>query len=1642
MEIPVHLLKGLFYLTPEELNKKLLKDKKEYNFHNIKWSDQCLQNGIFFDLSQVRWVNLGAASLLILWIERAKKDNIQVYLALPYKKLTTKEIEKTQKGEKEKLLNSNRDKRIKANLFLKTIQFDRVAKCEHVLNRKEVLISEDFEFKSNKIEEEQFLDAFEINYFIKDTSTDFSLFDYKHIVPLTWIDSHNVEQGISNLEIHFEKVLANKDRGIEIFDVLALKNVLLSELLKNVKEHAGEDTNHGLLAVGLMSTKSLGTYQKNLSTDSKGNSGYTDHIEQGYINWLFKSKFENFIEIYFGDSGVGILDSGLKEVYNNLYEKEEKSKFRILDWAFDKWSTRKEKEPIRGTKGLYRIKRIIDKYEGIILIKTDNLIGGYQKGGHSPSVAISNNEYTDKNIESPGTFIQIKLCPYKDIIKFNFDFEIHKINNPWSVVFYKLPNGEPFGEWIKKEESFKKNNTLLVLNFEKNDIQVIQNVLLDLKELSFIRHSNAIVVYLINNIGNEALANIADSINKTIEKEHGGKIQREDSNHDFENVCSPVLLVGKGNSIFCFGEDKNILSTLDEIYMSGSTNLESIEYYKSLPKNEQDQVKSHFRTDPIMRIASNGNLIYDLNDIQFIFKNKIADNLKLRTPYLSPICSPKLNVVKEWYEINTILKGKESQSKEIDLSQFFAFGLYLKFREKYPDYIISPKTTHVLIDHNQQDEIAKEFAKLIGIDNTNIINIQEDVDYNIPRRTQLFDPNDDVIIITSIISSSETIRRLVKFAKRDLAKPMIILCLIDKRDDIKSIETWSTLTQILSIYPVNTHNTLYSHDDVFNIDRYIELQTQIKQCQTYVSPSYEKETSIKNYKINEELKNHFINKKAVHYNHIGNVNNRHFTFYLDKQKILDTHSFIWDEFILAISNWVAENEIEKFTLIIPQYIKENANVWTGYVNYIQEKIGDSISVIKEWNVDKPNLIRENDDFVFLDFGALTGNTINKFVENLEFPKRVLIVILFSQFQDNGSEFYTKVRALEYLRTVKTEYKQRSLFDDYKEEVKKIKHEAKIKIEFLHNLPIDIYNSSTCPICEHDRMLEYYKMNTQYMIDFCEDRKKRLKIKSRKKTNEHPPCDFYHIEGDDKYTELSSELIMKMFELKLLLNCAKSNTHNREEVLKILVTIATDIEQISNPHSDLYAFLFLVSHEVLWLQREPLVFREIRKIVTNIALNIAIKDLSVLMNGFENSIDDEKQREKIAIRYKYAAITVLRSADKSVFCENVSRVVESSIKKNGVLSNNLIQNTFYHIHSLQVNNYNKSKKYFEDLKTQFEIIEQKSSFSSNHKQISAFWDLKTRNNTILKTLEIERVSIVATFRHFQNEFLNLYKTEGHPVFYESFTALDFRTLDPKAYPSYLKDKENSSYYKALLSTVSELTNNWLMVRDTIMPIVNGLPFKIFQSEYFKNNPFFLEHFVYGSPSSIISLFSQWILTFTEETLEDKNKYIRYHNLYDLIYDNLIKYKLKRGINGEDSSLKRFLSDFDTNLKESIDSIFIKSDFHDLTSNIDESINVFYPKTILAHFLKQIKDNIKLKKNNQDGKLDDVSIKFESEFKYDNELKYVQLTIYNTETHEYPLHSNPKGALYQFKEDLDCFGGSLDYDIENNFFVLTIKFLCYE
>ena len=94
-----HLFKGMLRLVASDFEKRFNLFNNEYQiFTELGWSDASKKHGLLIDLSQIRWVELGAAAQLVLLIESAKKQALKITIALPLVKLSKGESESLEKS--------------------------------------------------------------------------------------------------------------------------------------------------------------------------------------------------------------------------------------------------------------------------------------------------------------------------------------------------------------------------------------------------------------------------------------------------------------------------------------------------------------------------------------------------------------------------------------------------------------------------------------------------------------------------------------------------------------------------------------------------------------------------------------------------------------------------------------------------------------------------------------------------------------------------------------------------------------------------------------------------------------------------------------------------------------------------------------------------------------------------------------------------------------------------------------------------------------------------------------------------------------------------------------------------------------------------------------------------------------------------------------------------------------------------------------------------------------------------------------------------------------------------------------------------------------------------------------------------------
>lgn len=1577
---PVHLLKGIRYIDNINIEERLPQ--------NI--SEKLFDQEYFIDLSQVGYAELSGLAKILLIVENYFKSDITVFIALPTIKHTVKENEKKYDKEwtpkiKENLLKS----RTKANGFIKTTGFVSALQQIAENHSRNVYITENYDFES-VFNQESFSDSFSEIY----EKHNINEYNYKYILPFQWINCSKGLEGFEEIEKDFNKVIENPERGLDPIDVKAIKNVILSELIKNVKEHSG--SKYALLAVGLIYSNTL---------LNKRQFKKTNPIEKDYYEWIGRNKFTSQVEIYFGDSGSGIFSNEYVDKYKKDKNGIPRAKDQQLKLAFERWTTRKNNEPRRGTKGLYRIQRIINKYNGIVHIETNNLNGGFIKGGNSES----KYKCRKTGIQFSGTLVNIKLNPFKEVKSFKYVIDSNRVEKKWNSSRFIVDTNLLCQNQIKNKIR-ESENLLLILNIDHLDDEIARSTLEKLlPEISYDSHPCAVVIYVISNLRNDTLDTIIDSANTvTIENftkksNSENEIFPETINKNTEEIYDPVLVIGDKNEAFWYGGTKELVTILSnsfKIHSEKFVKLEDLEIFENIPEELQLQIKLYLQNDNnLVNLDNRYQIVFNFQSIDNHYEGKLSNKLSLIDDKI--YCTPKIHLTNNWVSVSELLKEDEFG---------FALCLYLKYQEIVPTSDINKENTFVLIDHQQQSDLAKAFASLLGINRKNIRNTYSDIDITIPKRTKLFPEYSNVIVLTTIISSSETIRRLVKFVKRDYANADCILCLANLRKyNINSLETWNKSTSIISCYQKNREEVT----KVIRNEYYFENKiSQINDGVIIINPEFEKEEKTKIVSLDPSLKELIRENKLLHYNHVGVFNKRHFTFFIDKQRLLDVESIIWQKIESSINEWKRKNSISQYKVFAPRSI---LNINGAFVEFLT-----NLSNAKPILFDKiPNLINEPNIFYF-DFGMLSGDTANSFITSCQYVKNVFICILFNQSISTKTDFYRRIETINNHPDLQGNLNMTGC-----------------KIDYLFDLPLNFFSSENCPICEHRRALDIYKLNQAYLFKFSKDRQERLKQIHNDEIKElNFPVDFYYSEKDIQF-ELSSTVIMHMYEFKILLENARESTKARILFYKDVYELYKNINSlIEDCESNLYALIYFLLHEINWFQQEPLVFRDLRFLISEIALKVAIIRRPQLIDSFSKTNKSNTTSNKLAVRYKYAAISVLRSTDKLKYCENIAEIVESS-KLNDKYSDNLFQNTLYHITSLHNNRYNQSKIYFQSIERNLEIIMSKKLSID---QRLALQKIAILNKRRLK--ELETNSFSSEFRAIQNLKNEISETysENHPKPIEYFNKLYLDRYE-SIFSEYRQLRENARNYSTLQEVQLKLASYWI---STLEYIKNSVLFYLEKLEDITSSQFYRNNF-----SNIMNLheFNELIDRFSELVYlieEDLHNYILYKKEYDLLYERINNLFIKsKGVKGStsDSKILSLISHFPTNLYETIDTIFPEAIFKKrrLESNLD--LDVFYPQSEFLINLDLVKNNVERRKN-PGVELENVSINF-SINKLSSE--FSELIISYDSTDLYSQKESKSGSLSNWKNEIRFFEGSLDYKTptkKNKWFKLEIKLLNYE
>lgn len=374
--------------------------KEAAAFDGTRWAEEAREHGLFVDLSRIEWVDLSAAARLILFVEAALRDGIKVKVAMPVPLPLPGD-----NNEPQDFKSPPVTRRKEAIRFLEFIEFEQALRCEHLHNADEplsILIDNGLKQQNDggRSVAHHDMPMGQFQPSTKNIPRQYDNKEFKHLFPLRWVAKHDDEQldkALETLMNFIAGIMKERKRGISALDSVALANVILYELIDNVRRYA--KTSHCLLAAWCRDPiKSL----------------YADELDieeiHFYKEWVLRNQLP-LLELAIGDSGIGITNILGPTFDQKPYDREgvpieaKTREEQILFWSLGRWSSSVNTSTDRGTRGLHRVHRLVKGYRGLITLRCDKINVGWDHGGLDFKRALSSHGL----VSVPGTFISIRL---------------------------------------------------------------------------------------------------------------------------------------------------------------------------------------------------------------------------------------------------------------------------------------------------------------------------------------------------------------------------------------------------------------------------------------------------------------------------------------------------------------------------------------------------------------------------------------------------------------------------------------------------------------------------------------------------------------------------------------------------------------------------------------------------------------------------------------------------------------------------------------------------------------------------------------------------------------------------------------------------------------------------------------------------------------------------------------------------------------------------------------------------------------------------------------------------------------------------------------------------------------------------------
>jgi orotate phosphoribosyltransferase len=1164
-EKPVVVAAALSQLTPAELDIAL-HDAQVYD-RQTGWSRTAQKFGIHFELSCVEWVELEAVVSVLLLLERAKVDGLSTFVTLPVPYV----MNRMPDGSADSPARAQR--RAAVVRYLEYLRFREAASVGHVAGPVLQYLDQ-----PTSPRRQVAADASETRVRPK---------LYRYVFPLIWLSSGDDEQ-ISSMVNFIRLVVGDPERGVQSLDAMAIANVLLYELIENVRSHSGA-SGHALVAA-----------RTRLAADSPRAADYYA-TDRAYVEWL-RGAERPVVELVIGDSGLGT-DCTLQGAYEAARDTKSITPVRdwsdaanILAWSLDRWSSREATDGKRGTRGLYRVNRVVTKYQGLVSVRSGATAVVADHGGAN----YDSIDRVDGLAATPGTTVRLWVPAFRTYIPERQSAQPrYRASYRFAGLGHLSSDGltaESRSRLLDALRSGRKTARCLVAVVEGgvHDRRALESFLRDVTE---VRHPAALLVFGLPG-GWELVSGAVESVN--LDHERRRRSDEHASSTHFE-IWDPVLVVGSSASEYAWvGATETVRLVLDALLQQ--SRLTATDLASLLPDERvRGEALRNLRNDPaLVAIAEDGamTLRVSLKALADDIQQKVSRHITTHREGVrkGPFITPSLNTVNGWIDVPTVLAR---------ISTPFV-GLFVLTERVRAEFQRDLSVTAVLADASVPAAHVEIVRTLINASRKEVI--PGETGLREAEGARVLEPGANVLVYADVIASGESAGRCIAQALRDGANVVAVACVVDARAVPSPFVAYAGVQfPLVSV----TAAEFVTEREGEHAAEFIDPVTHRPEQQVLAPEPL-------NYELSEPEFAELLRKTgALHFRHVGNrALSRHFTLYLDPSVLLR------DEVVVSridstIRTWLqghtATSESSNAVILTVATDRETGSPLPELVRNLQQKFQNITARVVErrpafgrWIFALQDASRlESSRAVVIDWGALSGHTITRLVEvaATHGAREILALVFVSQLSEDEERF---LRSISEVRPpVMTSKSQLSLplTGESRVQTSDISRRGRIhsrtrstvSFKFLAHFSIEAYGPTTnCPSCKQlDRMA-----GEEYPTSLLRDYAAALKTQRlRRWKREELQSGVADAGGAPRVT---AAVAGAMAEFRAKLQHALSSTRSRADVRDMFAEMATALER-GGPISDAAcAVIHFLAVEYQWLSRPPLHFAELRDLIARLS----------------------------------------------------------------------------------------------------------------------------------------------------------------------------------------------------------------------------------------------------------------------------------------------------------------------------------------------------------------------------------------------------------------------------------------------------------